>query len=96
MIARYTNRQGDMLLGEIKLCFSKTHPLDREAGEYVGTALYEHAQMTMSDQGKIDPRYCMIIDVFAGKVHMAPRAYIARKRDMEAACAEIALHWLAA
>lgn len=96
MIVRCTNRTGDILLGEIKLCFSKTHPLDREAGEYVGTALYEDAQMTMSDQGKIDPSYCMIIDVFAGKVHMAPRAYITRKRDMEAACAEIALHWPAA
>lgn len=96
LIIRCTNRKGGILLGEIKLCFSKTHPLDREAGEYVGTVLYEHAQLTMSDQGKIDPRYCMIIDVFAGKVHMAPRAYIARKRDMEAACVEIALHWSAA
>lgn len=96
LIVRCTNRKGEILLGEIKLYFSKTHPLDREAGEYVGTALYEHAQLTMSDLGKIDPRYCMTIDVFAGMVHIAPRAYITRKRDMEAACGEIALHWSAA
>jgi len=96
LIVRGSNRRGETLLGEVKLHFSKTHPLVTEAGEYIGTTLFEHATRTLSDQGKVDVRCCLSVDVFAKQIYMAPRAFKKRKQDIEAACAEIALHWDAA
>jgi hypothetical protein len=82
-----------LLVGAVKLYFSKTNPLTEERAKYTGTILYRYAQERLSQDKKVDYRLCHVIDVFARKIYRAPRTYKQRLKDVEAACEEIARVW---
>ena len=92
VIVRGTNRSGDAAGGALKLYFSKTIPLGQEGGEYVATLVHQYVD-THVTPGQADPRLCRVIDVFGGRVFTAPRAIARRRRDLWAACEEIARAW---
>lgn len=80
-------------VGSLKLCFSKNSPYGREAGQYIATILYQYTQEHYSDYGDPNFRLAIAVDVFAEEFYTAPRNYIRRMRDIEAACDEIRLMW---
>lgn len=80
-------------LGAVKLYFSKSKPLSEERGRYASTILHAYLETFYTKVGVPDYRICMVIDVFAGKIHTAPRTYKRKRQDVEAACLEINLLW---
>lgn len=78
--------------GFLKLYFSKTYPLDEQSGTAVATVLRQYAEEVIS-AAEVDNRLCVVVDVFAGKLFAAPKAYKRRMRDIEAACEEISRAW---
>jgi hypothetical protein len=86
-------RKGQKEVGVLKLYFSKNDPLDPDGAAYLTTALLAYARQFLTQQGAIRPRLCMVFDVFAGKVYLAPVANMRRLQDIHAACAEIARTW---
>lgn len=87
------NRAGESVAGLLKLYLVKSYPLGNEAGSYIGTVLQQYAAGHLGSLGSVDHRQCLILDVFAQKIHLAPRAYKRRQDDIRAACAEIARAW---
>lgn len=89
-------RTGDSsaLAGAVKLYLSKLFPFDEKASEYAGTVVHQYAHEVLgSAAAKIDPKNCYVIDIFARRVHVAPRTFKQRRKDVEAACEEIAQRW---
>ncbi|OPZ48086.1 MAG: hypothetical protein BWY92_01644 [Firmicutes bacterium ADurb.BinA052] len=78
-------------LGGIKLYISKSEPMAAERARFAGAVLLRY--LTELQRGVVDYRNCFVVDVFAGKVFVAPRTLKRRWQDIEAACREIALHW---
>lgn len=87
------DRSGNSAVGVIKLYLSKSFPLTTDAGEYIGALLQQYATEHLSANGRCDYRMCQTIDVFARQIHLAPRAHIRRRSDIQAACQEIARAW---
>jgi len=81
--------------GAIKLYLSKTHPLPAEAG--LAAATLVHA-LLRDGLGLSDTRHsdCMLVDVFAGRIYIAPANFKVRMRDVDAACEEISRAWVSA
>ncbi|MEX2141836.1 MAG: hypothetical protein WD894_21400 [Pirellulales bacterium] len=92
VILRRTTPSGEPACGALKLYFSKTIPLRPEGGQYVSTMVYQFVD-TQVEPGQADPQLCQVVDVFGGRVFIAPRATARRKRDLWAACEEIARAW---
>ena len=92
VILRGANRSGEAVGGALKLYFSKTIPLSQDGGEYVATLVHQFVD-THITPGHADPRLCQVIDVFGRRVFSAPRAIARRRRDLWAACEEIARAW---
>jgi hypothetical protein len=92
VIVRSTRRAREAASGALKLYFSKTLPLGQEGGEYVATLVHQFVDTHIAP-GHADPRLCRVIDVFGGRVFTAPRAVARRRRDLWAACEEIARAW---
>jgi len=93
LVLRGRNRQGDPAVGPLKLYLSKTHPLTREAGEYIGVILQQFASEHLTEYGACDYRLCQTLDVFSRNIFLAPRTYRRRQDNIEAACQEIARAW---
>ena len=94
ILVRNEDRDGTPLFGAVKLYLSKTYELDENSAQYVGTVLHQYIeQFVVDDDGQADHRACCVVDVFAQKIYDAPRAFRARRKDIEAACEEIALRW---
>src|SRR6266705_1726161 len=51
--------------------FSKTHPLDKESGEYVATTVHQFADTALAEGTFADCRECQVVDVFAGEIYSA-------------------------
>ena len=79
--------------GALKLYFSKVNPLGEESGAYVGTMVHQFINEYPTSEGPCDHRLCRVADVFAGRIHSAPRSYVRRRSDIRAACEEIARAW---
>jgi len=86
-------RAGGNALGLLKLYLVKSHPLTDEAGSYIGTVLQQYASQHLAGLGAVDYRLCQTLDIFAKKIHTAPRSFRRRQNDIEAACQEIARAW---
>jgi hypothetical protein len=95
VIVQGVNRHGEPVTGALKLYFSKTIPLNEDAGEYVATVLYQYLDQ-QTGPGNAEPKLCQVVDVFGGRVFAAPRATARRRRDVIAACEEIRRAWGAA
>lgn len=81
-----------VVVGAVKLFFSKTAPLSDERSRYAGTIL-QMAVEGLRGAHSVDHRRCLVFDVFAQRLHQAPRASRRRRQDVEAACAEIEAVW---
>ncbi len=81
------------VIGAVKLYLSKMHPLTTEAADYVGALVRHQMQEVYTKSPKVNPKCCLVYDVFANILHVAPTAYKTRFRDVEAACVEIASRW---
>lgn len=93
ILLRASGRGGITRLGALKIYIGKTHRLGERGGEYAATVLRRYLEEHHSDEGEVDHRLCLVLDVFDRKLHHAPRAYVRRMRDIEAACRELLLHW---
>ncbi len=76
--------------------FRKEKALTKRVGKAVADLLRGAlAQSRVFDTRTIKPEFCLVVDVFHEGVHHAPRG---RKRlgvEIESACREIAILWLA-
>lgn len=93
VLIRGMNRSGEPVVGAIKLHFSKTFRLDDRAGDYVGTMLHQFGEQHLVGRGLTVHRNFHVVDVFAGRVFTAPRAFARRRADVDAACEEITSRW---
>lgn len=93
IIVTRKNRFGDQCVGAVKLYFPKTHPLGKEAGEYVASTVHHFLNEYPQIPGNPDYKLCAVVDVSAGDVFWAPLAYRRRRTEIEAACREIARAW---
>lgn len=82
------------VVGAVKLFFSKTAVLNDERSRYAGAILQMAVESLKGAQG-VDHRRCLVLDVFAGRIHQAPRTSRRRRQDVEAACSEIETMWSA-
>jgi hypothetical protein len=83
---------GKEFVGAIKLHFSKTNPLDPDAGKYVATMVHKFLEMKYPDT-KVNCSFCISMDIFTGHYFVAPRSFKMLRKDITAACKEIKLLW---
>jgi hypothetical protein len=88
-----TSDGGGSRVGALKLYFGKTFPLDEVSGAYVATVVHQFAATRLQSFGTAELKHCAVIDVFSKRVDFAPRAFTRRRKDIEAACEEIAIRW---
>ncbi len=88
-----TGAKGKTLVGGIKLHFPKTNPLNEDACGYISSAVQMHCVHSLASDGLPNPKYCMTVDIASGKVYEGVTAITQRKKDIEAACHEIASLW---
>ncbi|AMV38424.1 hypothetical protein [Planctomyces sp. SH-PL62] len=84
---------GEMRGGAVKFYFSKGHPLTSPAASYGALLLQRYCEANLPDRATVQNRQCIICDVRVGEVHHSPEATVRREREIEAACAEIAVRW---
>lgn len=84
---------GERRGGALKFYYSKGHPLTGSAASYGALLLRRYCEANLPGDAVVPNRLCIICDVRAGEVHTAPEATVRRDREIEAACAEIALRW---
>lgn len=82
------------VVGAVHVYVSKLFAFEQEAAAYAGTILHQYLDAVLS-QGRADSARCFVIDVFKQEVYCSPRSYKKRRRDIEAACEEIAQRWSA-
>lgn len=80
--------------GGIKLYFSKDDPLTADSAPYITAVVMLHIQNhCLPPDHSARHTNCQVVDVFARRVHAAPRAITRRFQDIDVACQEIALWW---
>jgi hypothetical protein len=87
-------RGGSRIVGAVHLALSKLFALGDETAAYATTIVHQFVETTLAAE-KVDPSGVLVVDVFARKVHIAPRTYKKRRKNLEAACEEIAQRWAA-
>jgi hypothetical protein len=80
-------------IGAVVLYFNKGNPLDETSGGYVASLVHQFVEDALGHVGPADRRACQVIDVMQGKTFGAPVSYKSRRKDIEAACREIASVW---
>lgn len=93
LVLRGTSRQGRPIVGAVKLHFPKTHPLSPDASDYVGVILHEYGQRHLAELEACDYRHCYVIDVPSKQIRTAPKSFVRRRSEVEAACRDIAMLW---
>ena len=90
----YTGSGEQRRLGGIKLYFSKQHPLNQQAADYITTLLWQSLVVrSAKDLLLLDHDQIKVVDVLAGEVYVLARAHKKRLKDISAACEEIAGRW---
>lgn len=87
------NKETGVIVGCVKLNFSKSSPLQEKSAEYVATALRAHLEVNLSSPEHVDPARCYVVDVPTGTVCSAPKANKKRLSDLTAAGEEISARW---
>lgn len=85
--------KGKQLVGGVKLHFNKTHPLNEEACGYISAAMQIYCDNVLHEEGVSYSGYCIVIDIASGQVYGGVTATAQRKKDIEAACEQIASLW---
>jgi hypothetical protein len=93
VILRGTDKKGRSIIGAVKLYIGKSIPLKDDSAAYVATTLHQYVERFLENQGTVAYKNCHVLDVFAGTAFHAPKAYQARRGDINAACEEIARSW---
>ncbi|HEX8824448.1 MAG TPA: hypothetical protein VF794_31290 [Archangium sp.] len=93
VVLQAMDRHGHNKVGVMKLYFSKHHPLDERSGQYIATLLGAFAEQHLGSLGPVDTRLVRVVDVFAGREYLAPKARTRRLCDVQLACEEIAARW---
>jgi hypothetical protein len=93
VVLQSVDRRGQVHVGVMKLYFSKHHPLEERAGEYIATLLQAFTEQHLGVLGQVDERLVRVVDVFAGREFQAPHARTRRMNDVQLACEEIAARW---
>jgi len=93
LVLQSVDRHGHNKVGVMKLYFSKHHPLDERSGQYIATLLQAFAEQHLAPLGPVDPRLVRVVDVFAARDYLAPKARSRRLCDVQVACEEIAARW---
>jgi hypothetical protein len=84
----------DHVVGAVHIALSKLLPFAVESGAYAATIVHQYVESVLAET-KVDPTDSFVVDVFARKVYVGPRSYKKRRKDLEAACEEIAQRWAA-
>jgi hypothetical protein len=86
--------QNNQIVGGIKLYLGKDNPLE-DASDFVGSVLYRYLAEVLSTEAAVSHKNCFVVDVFAGEIIPAPKAYKRNMNDVSAACTEISALWTA-
>ncbi len=84
--------RGKPFIGAIKMHFSKTNQLDKEAGSFISTLLYQYLIETYPEM-KVRPEFCFSLDVFSSTVITAPKNFARKWMQITDACEEIKIRW---
>jgi hypothetical protein len=81
--------------GAAKIYFSKTYPLSAESSAaYATTVVHQWAGMLNPPSGlPLSHKACLLVDVFAKKIHYAPASFKSRMKHVDAACQTITAVW---
>jgi hypothetical protein len=85
-------KDGEVEVGAVKLSYTKTKKVSKEAAQYVGSVLQKYLHQHYP-KARVVARLCQIVDVFGGRIWTASPATKARMQDIVAACEEIARGW---
>lgn len=88
-----TGKGGAMRYGLLKLYLSKSHPLTDDTAGYVATLVHSYAGHRFTGPKSVDRKHCYVFDVFQEKLFVAPVNHTQRRKDINAACEEIANRW---
>ena len=88
-----TVKGGYVRYGLLKLYLGKSHPLTDDAGNYVATLVHSYASHRFTGPKSVDRKHCYVFDVFQEKLFVAPVNHTQRRKDINAACEEIASRW---
>ncbi|MEI8234152.1 MAG: hypothetical protein WCH57_05645 [Verrucomicrobiota bacterium] len=86
-------RGGGVSYGLLKLYVGKTYPLDDDIAAYVGTTVHQYGESHFPAPSNVSYKHCYVLDVFRERIYSAPKSFVKRRRDIEAACAEIEAQW---
>lgn len=93
IILRSAGKSGSPLVGAIKLHFPRTFSLREDGEGIVSAVLQEWLKAHLPDDGEPNPLQCYAIDVGAQRVGKGVRSTVARLREVEANCRNIAALW---
>jgi hypothetical protein len=93
VVLQSVDRHGPPRVGVLKLYFSQHHPLEERSGQYIATLLQAFAEQHLAPRGPVEPRLVRVVDVFAGRDFLPPRARTRRLQDVHLACEEISARW---
>ncbi len=93
ILLRGTDRKGPFA-GALKFRYGKTKAVTDAWGAASATILHLFAEQHLAgEEVRAERRHCRIIDVFAGKLFVAPESFKTRRKDIEAACWNIKNIW---
>jgi hypothetical protein len=73
----------------LKLQLLTRHAIE-ESGKYAATTVHHFATLHHEMEQAVDRKRCCLLDVFRERLHVAPQRFQPRRRQIEAACREIA------
>ncbi len=81
------------IVGAIKLYFRKSKELSEKTGKLIATVLRTYLMDTFNAADTVKPAKCLVMDIFSGQIHQAPKAYKRAMANVQSACEEIAIRW---
>ncbi|MDF7807378.1 hypothetical protein P4E94_08010 [Pontiellaceae bacterium B12219] len=86
------NADDSEVVGAVKFHFSKSVPLGDVGSDYVALILRLYLEEEIGVKN-VDPKKCIVLDIHDGNLRFAPKSFVKRKRDIQAACDEIRSGW---
>lgn len=80
-------------VGAVKFYFSKSKPLGKKRAEYMGALMDWYCEKHLKSVGIANYKCSLVADIPGDAIHAAPKAKIRNRKDIEAACEEIADRW---
>lgn len=92
-----TEIDDETYMGAVKFHISKGNIFDREQSTQVAAAIYKYLNDVYSSDGiMVLPELCASLDVFGGTFTTAPENFYESYNELENACEELKILWLAA